>query len=204
MFSEHEFINMFSEHEHDASWQELFEQLQTGPPGDGDGEPVAERNNFTTETTSTSTETGSYKKQNGLDYPVNVARWEHSSSPDVCGWQKIQNYSLRQECSKTDCFYTFRVPIGYWTLPKVLEKDNSASLTNQIIFQPKSHLNIFGHDSTKWAPATKNQVNRLNQTFWRAPCWTNLVFFSPRVFVNNIFEIEANHSLPETKDELVK
>ena len=26
--------------------------------------------------------------------------------------------------------------------------------------------------------------------------------FSPRVFVNNIFEIHANHSLPETKAEL--
>ena len=26
--------------------------------------------------------------------------------------------------------------------------------------------------------------------------------FSPRVFVNNIFEIQANYSLPETKAEL--
>ena len=26
--------------------------------------------------------------------------------------------------------------------------------------------------------------------------------FSPRVFVNNIFEIQANHSLPETKADL--
>ena len=26
--------------------------------------------------------------------------------------------------------------------------------------------------------------------------------FSPRVFVNNIFEIQANHSLPDTKAEL--
>ena len=157
--------------------RELFEKLQTWHPGDG--EPAAVKSNFTTETTSTSTETetGSYKKQNGLDYPVNVARWGHSSSPCVYGLTKIQGYSLCQECSKTDCFHTFCVPIGYWTLPKVLEKDNSAALTNQIIFQPKSHLNIFGHDSTKWAPATKNQVNRFIQTFW-----TILVFFQPESF----------------------
>ena len=40
----------------------------------GDGEPPPMRTNVT-ETEITPTETGNYKKQNGLDYPVNVARW---------------------------------------------------------------------------------------------------------------------------------
>ena len=60
------------------SWQEVFDQLRTWHPGDG--EPNSMRSNATTIATETGTETsphetGSYKRQNGLDYPVNVARW---------------------------------------------------------------------------------------------------------------------------------
>ena len=80
------------------------------------------------------------------------------------------------------------------------------NLIHKIVFQPKPHLKLSGYDSKKWPPATKNKVNRFNIN---ADC-LNIVLnyslraFSPRVFVNNVFEIEANHSLPETKSELVK
>ena len=47
----------------------------------------------------------------------------------------------------------------------------------------------------------------LNQQFFTLQCFicTNkMIIFSPRVFVNSIFEIEANHTLPETKTELIE
>ena len=45
----------------------------------------------------------------------------------------------------------------------------------------------------------------LNLIFLCFICTTNkMMIFSPRVFVNSIFEIEVNHTLPETKTELIE
>jgi len=86
----------------------------------------------------------SYKKKNGLDYPVNVAR------------------NVARQTVST-----------HFVFPSDIELYPSPNLIS-------AFLDMIRRDG----PALQG---------------TN-----PRVFVNNIFEIEANHSLPETKAELVK
>ena len=48
------------------------------------------------------------------------------------------------------------------------------------------------------------QTSSSNSNHPQITNWLRKKNFSPRVFVNSIFEIEKNHSLPETKTELLE
>ena len=71
--------------------------------------------------------------------------------------------------------------------------------------QSESDSNFPGDDSETWSPTSEKQVS-VQKPFARHDSRTNWLCknFSPRVFVNSIFEIEKNHSLPETKTELLE
>merc|ERR1719295_796482 len=97
-----------------------------------------------THATASPTQTESYKKTKGLDYPVNVAR-------------------------------------------------NVARQTVSTHFVFPSDIELY--PSPNLIPTFLDMIRRNGPQLQRR---------NPRVFVNNIFEIEANHSLPETKAELVK
>jgi len=115
-------------------WQSLLGKQPNCNEPEGNGETKA----------SSPTETESYKKQNGLDYPVNVAR------------------NVARQTVST-----------HFVFPSDIELYPSPNLIS-------AFLDMIRRDG----PLLQG---------------TN-----PRVFVNHIFEIEANHSLPETKAELVK
>ena len=72
--------------------------------------------------------------------------------------------------------------------------------------QSESNSNLPGDDSEKWSPTSEKQVSIQKPFARHDPQITNWLYkkFSPRVFVNSIFEIEKNHSLPETKTELLE
>ena len=142
---------------------EFWLEMYLWQPGNG------ETNATNTNATAGPTETAeSYKKKNGLEYPVNVARWGNSSS---CRNYQSKTFCVRNVARQTvSTHFVFPSDIELYPRWKWADAVSGQflllfdyftwhdALVHKIMFQPKPHLGISGYDPQGWARSTYNKV----------------------------------------------